>query len=142
MSLSRTGSARLPQCLMFMSVDGRCRCHVGNTLRTADRIRVYRRTLTRLAFPWPVAVRTSSPGARAPREGVPLGPVPAALRPAATYVACAEDRAVDPAVQYHLAQRCRTTEVWQTSHSPFLSRPDLIFHLLSQPVARSDAPVD
>lgn len=40
-----------------------------------------------------------------------------------TYVVCALDRAVDPAVQRAMAERCTTTVERPTSHSPYLSRP-------------------
>jgi hypothetical protein len=51
-----------------------------------------------------------------------------------TYVVCARDEALDPAVQRAMARRCGDTVTWQTSHSPFLSRPDLFATL--QPVSR------
>ncbi|GAA4531627.1 alpha/beta hydrolase [Amycolatopsis samaneae] len=41
-----------------------------------------------------------------------------------TYLACTEDRAIVPDMFAHFAKRCDTTVTWQTSHSPFLSRPD------------------
>jgi pimeloyl-ACP methyl ester carboxylesterase len=47
-----------------------------------------------------------------------------------TYVVCGEDRAVDPRLQRIVARRCTTTIEWPTSHSPFLSRPDLVADLL------------
>jgi pimeloyl-ACP methyl ester carboxylesterase len=47
-----------------------------------------------------------------------------------TYVVCTEDRAVAPALQRALARRCTRTIEWPTSHSPFLSRPDLVADLL------------
>jgi pimeloyl-ACP methyl ester carboxylesterase len=59
-----------------------------------------------------------------------------------TYVVCAEDRAVDHVLQYDLAQRCGATLVWPTSHSPFYSRPDLVFHVLTELVASTDSPGD
>jgi pimeloyl-ACP methyl ester carboxylesterase len=47
-----------------------------------------------------------------------------------TYVLCTDDRAINPAFQRAMA--ARTTEIveWPTSHSPFLSRPDLVVALL------------
>lgn len=48
-----------------------------------------------------------------------------------TYVVCTEDRAVAPALQRVLAQRCTHTIEWPTSHSPFLSRPELVADLLT-----------
>jgi pimeloyl-ACP methyl ester carboxylesterase len=40
-----------------------------------------------------------------------------------TYVVCALDRAVDPAVQRTMARRCTTAVEWPTGHSPYLSEP-------------------
>jgi pimeloyl-ACP methyl ester carboxylesterase len=48
-----------------------------------------------------------------------------------TYVVCTEDRAISPALQRVLAQRCTHTIEWPTSHSPFLSRPELVADLLT-----------
>lgn len=48
-----------------------------------------------------------------------------------TYVVCTRDRAVAPAQQRVLAQRCAETLTWDTGHSPFLSRPDLVADLLT-----------
>jgi pimeloyl-ACP methyl ester carboxylesterase len=48
-----------------------------------------------------------------------------------TYVVCANDLAVHPDLQRLLAKRCTTTLEWQTGHSPFLSRPDLVAGLLA-----------
>ena len=39
----------------------------------------------------------------------------------ATYVVCTDDRAVHPAHQRVMAERCTTTHVLDTDHSPFLS---------------------
>jgi pimeloyl-ACP methyl ester carboxylesterase len=47
-----------------------------------------------------------------------------------TYAVCTEDRAVAPAFQRALARRCTRTVEWPTSHSPFLSRPELVADLL------------
>jgi pimeloyl-ACP methyl ester carboxylesterase len=47
-----------------------------------------------------------------------------------TYVVCTEDRAVSPALQRALARRCTESIEWPTSHSPFLSRPELVAELL------------
>ena len=47
-----------------------------------------------------------------------------------TYVVCTEDRAVSPSLQRVLARRCTHTLEWPTSHSPFLSRPELVADLL------------
>jgi pimeloyl-ACP methyl ester carboxylesterase len=48
-----------------------------------------------------------------------------------TYVVCAEDRAIAPWVQHAFAARATHSVVWPTSHSPFLSRPDLLVDLLA-----------
>jgi pimeloyl-ACP methyl ester carboxylesterase len=47
-----------------------------------------------------------------------------------TYAVCSEDRAVHPELQRLLARNCTTTVTWPTSHSPFLSRPELVADLL------------
>jgi pimeloyl-ACP methyl ester carboxylesterase len=47
-----------------------------------------------------------------------------------TYVICAADRAVDPALQRRLASRCGTVITWLTGHCPFWSRPRLVAGLL------------
>ena len=47
-----------------------------------------------------------------------------------TFALCAADRALTPALQQILAARCDTVVEWPTSHSPFLSRPDLVADLL------------
>lgn len=47
-----------------------------------------------------------------------------------TYAICTEDRAVGVGLQRVLAARCTHTIEWPTSHSPFLSRPELVADLL------------
>ena len=47
-----------------------------------------------------------------------------------TYVVCTADRALAPGLQWNLARRCTTTVEWPTSHSPFVSRPELVTDLL------------
>ena len=47
-----------------------------------------------------------------------------------TYAVCNEDRALAPTLQRHLAERCETTVEWRSSHSPFVSRPELVTDLL------------
>jgi len=49
-----------------------------------------------------------------------------------TYAVCTEDRAVLPALQRVLARRATHVVEWPTSHSPFLSRPDLVADLLAR----------
>ena len=62
-----------------------------------------------------------------------MAEVPAAVawrgRPS-TYVVCTADCAVPPTLQRALAKRCTTSVEWPTSHSPFLSRPELVADLL------------
>jgi pimeloyl-ACP methyl ester carboxylesterase len=48
-----------------------------------------------------------------------------------TYVVCTEDHALAPELQRRLAARTGTVVEWPTSHSPFLSRPDLVVDLLA-----------
>jgi pimeloyl-ACP methyl ester carboxylesterase len=48
----------------------------------------------------------------------------------ATYVVCSDDRGLPAALQRSAAKRCATSVEWPTSHSPFLSRPDLVAELL------------
>jgi pimeloyl-ACP methyl ester carboxylesterase len=48
----------------------------------------------------------------------------------ATYVVCTDDRALPVALQRSNAQRVGTAIDMPTSHSPFLSRPDLVADLL------------
>ncbi len=48
-----------------------------------------------------------------------------------TFALCTEDRALMPALQRGLAARCGDVVEWPTSHSPFLSRPDLVTDLLA-----------
>jgi pimeloyl-ACP methyl ester carboxylesterase len=47
-----------------------------------------------------------------------------------TYALCSQDRAVSPALQRALALRCSHVVEWPTSHSPFLSRPEIVAALL------------
>lgn len=48
-----------------------------------------------------------------------------------TYVVCLEDRAIPPELQRHMAERADQVVEWHTSHSPMLSRPDLVAGLLA-----------
>ena len=52
-----------------------------------------------------------------------------------TYVVCADDLAIHPDLQRLLARRCTTSFEWQSGHSPFLSRPELVAGLLEELVA-------
>jgi pimeloyl-ACP methyl ester carboxylesterase len=48
----------------------------------------------------------------------------------ATYVVCTDDRALPVPLQRSIAARIGGSIDWPTSHSPFLSRPDLVADLL------------
>jgi len=48
-----------------------------------------------------------------------------------TYAVCTEDRAVPVRLQRVLAERATEVVEWPTSHSPFLSRPELVTSLLT-----------
>ena len=52
-----------------------------------------------------------------------------------TYVVCAQDRAIDPGLQRTMASRCTDVREWQTGHSPFVGRPDLIVDLVQDLLA-------
>ena len=60
-------------------------------------------------------------------------PVPAAAWRdlPSTYVLCADDQAIPLWMQHAFAERATNSVVWPTSHSPFLSRPDLVVELLA-----------
>jgi pimeloyl-ACP methyl ester carboxylesterase len=47
-----------------------------------------------------------------------------------TYVVCTLDRAIPLEHQRRMAARASERVEWQTGHSPFLSRPDLVADLL------------
>ena len=55
-----------------------------------------------------------------------------------TYVVCARDRAVDPDLQRAMARRCGSVREWETGHSPFVSRPDLLVALLRDVACRPE----
>ncbi len=50
---------------------------------------------------------------------------------ASTYVVCRDDAAISPSLQRDMSRHARTTVEWPTSHSPFLSRTDLMVELLA-----------
>lgn len=52
-----------------------------------------------------------------------------------TYVVCTADQAVVPALQRRMARHASAVVEWPTSHSPFLSRPELVVELVAR-VAR------
>jgi len=51
---------------------------------------------------------------------------------ASTYVVCEQDRAIVPEAQRMMAARATEVRSWDTSHSPFFSRPDLLVGLLTE----------
>ena len=55
-----------------------------------------------------------------------------------TYAVCAQDRALAPEYQREVARRATDVVEWNTSHSPFLSWPELVADLLER-LAREDA---
>lgn len=57
-----------------------------------------------------------------------------------TYVVCAQDRAIDPDLQKTMAARCTHVREWQTGHSPFVGRPDLIVELVRELIATTTTP--
>ncbi|MFD8438829.1 alpha/beta fold hydrolase [Streptomyces microflavus] len=56
-------------------------------------------------------------------------------RTPSTYVVCAGDRAIDPALQRTIAARCTGVREWRTGHSPFVSRPALVVELVRELLA-------
>jgi pimeloyl-ACP methyl ester carboxylesterase len=57
-----------------------------------------------------------------------------------TYVVCTEDQAIDPGLQREMARRCGAVRTWQTGHSPFLSRPDLVVSLVTELIRQPPVP--
>jgi pimeloyl-ACP methyl ester carboxylesterase len=55
----------------------------------------------------------------------------AAWQRPSTYAVCRDDRALPPGLQQAFARRASEVVEWPTSHSPFLSRPDLVTALLA-----------
>jgi pimeloyl-ACP methyl ester carboxylesterase len=53
-----------------------------------------------------------------------------------TYAVCADDLAIHPDLQRVLSKRCATAVEWPASHSPFLSRPELVVDLLAEVAGR------
>lgn len=49
-----------------------------------------------------------------------------------TYVVCAQDRAIDPALQRTMASRCTEVREWGTGHSPFIGQPELLAGFLRE----------
>jgi pimeloyl-ACP methyl ester carboxylesterase len=52
-----------------------------------------------------------------------------------TYAVCLEDRTIDPDAQRVMARRATRAVEWPTSHSPFLSEPQLVVDLLADEAA-------
>jgi pimeloyl-ACP methyl ester carboxylesterase len=72
-----------------------------------------------------------------------FAPVPAELPPAwklypTSYVVCQQDRAIHPDDQRDMARAASDVVEWPTSHSPFLSRPDLVADFVAHKVLHSD----
>lgn len=75
--------------------------------------------------------------ARMSLRPMPLrAPAPAKVGPgwkdvaATTYVVCTEDRALHPDAQRVMARHAQRVVSWDTGHSPFFSRPELVVGLL------------
>ena len=49
-----------------------------------------------------------------------------------TYIVCNRDQALSPDLQRRCASQAGEVVEWETSHSPFLSRPDLVADLLEE----------
>lgn len=49
-----------------------------------------------------------------------------------TYVVAAQDRVIPPSLQRLMAKRATSVVEWETSHSPFWSRPELLADLLER----------
>ncbi|MFF2520589.1 alpha/beta hydrolase [Streptomyces liangshanensis] len=47
-----------------------------------------------------------------------------------TYVVCAADRAIAPALQRAMAARCDSVREWPMGHSPFVGRPEVVAELV------------
>jgi pimeloyl-ACP methyl ester carboxylesterase len=58
-------------------------------------------------------------------------PAPAWRDLPSTYVVCTDDQAIPMWMQYAFAARATNSVEWPTSHSPFLSQPDLLVELLA-----------
>jgi pimeloyl-ACP methyl ester carboxylesterase len=74
------------------------------------------------------AARRLRPMSRAALQGTVVGA--AWHEKPATYAVCTEDRALPVALQRSNVARIGNAVEWPTSHSPFLSRPDLVADLL------------
>jgi pimeloyl-ACP methyl ester carboxylesterase len=54
------------------------------------------------------------------------------------YAVCLEDRTIEPQAQRAMARRATRTVEWPTSHSPFLSEPQLVVDLLAEEAVAVD----
>ncbi|MFE5097988.1 alpha/beta fold hydrolase [Streptomyces sp. NPDC056638] len=54
------------------------------------------------------------------------------------YVVCTKDRAIDTELQQDTAARCDSVREWQTGHSPFVGRPELVIDLVLGRVSSCD----
>jgi pimeloyl-ACP methyl ester carboxylesterase len=76
---------------------------------------------------------------------VPIGADPSVPAPPAawksipsTYVVCTDDRTIAPESQRMMAANADAVVEWDTSHSPMLSRPDLVADLLAELAAAAE----
>jgi pimeloyl-ACP methyl ester carboxylesterase len=75
--------------------------------------------------------------ARRSLRPVPIDEPPPRVRPGfeaipSTYIVCTQDQAIPPSVQRMFAASAGDVVEWDTSHSPFFSRPDLVVELLTK----------
>ena len=74
-----------------------------------------------------------------PSAGADADVPPAAwLTIPSTYVVCTDDRTVHPDTQRAMAQHATDVVTWDTSHSPMLSRPELVADLLAELAAQPE----
>jgi pimeloyl-ACP methyl ester carboxylesterase len=104
-------------------------------IEVGDGVLTIRPDLATAAFFHDVApeVASASTARLRPQSFAALGtPVAAAAwrEKPSVYVVCTDDRAVPVALQRSNAARVGESVDWHTSHSPFLSRPDLVADLL------------
>jgi len=87
-------------------------CDEGTVAWAADRLR-------------PMLSESNEPVRAAAWRGIP-----------STYAVCTQDRILVPDLQREMAQRASRVVEWDTSHSPFASRPELVADLIAE-VARN-----
>jgi pimeloyl-ACP methyl ester carboxylesterase len=56
-----------------------------------------------------------------------------------TYIICSKDKALSLTLQRRFAARATTSTTWEASHSPFLSRPQLVAGLIARLAATASA---